>query len=369
MISNQSQKGGDSSTNIQAQHMVVHVGIDEKRAREIYQEMNLQLRMDYSQEALNTANSRVAEFEKRLMPKMVQVEGALEAFADPSFQLLLVEAQKTAASTERPEDYDLLSELLMHRFLKGENRIARAGISLAVGIVDKVSDEALLGLTVIHAVNQFIPRSGNIHQGLDVLNDLFGKIFYNKLPTGDAWLDHLELLNAVRINPSGNLKKIAQYYPEVLPGYVDVGINKNSENHEKAIEILNDHNLPCDILIEHALNSDFLRVFNRSANDIDEISLNHKIIHDGTLISVQEEKLSEEQKQAIISIYDLYSKDGDIKQNNVNLLMSEWDKRPNLKILREWWDNISTCFTVTSVGKVLAHSNAQRCDNSLPPLD
>ena len=42
MINSQSQKGGDGSTNLQAQQMVVHVGIDEKRAREIYQEMNLQ---------------------------------------------------------------------------------------------------------------------------------------------------------------------------------------------------------------------------------------------------------------------------------------------------------------------------------------
>ena len=33
MINSQSQKGGDGSTNLQAQQMVVHVGIDEKRAR------------------------------------------------------------------------------------------------------------------------------------------------------------------------------------------------------------------------------------------------------------------------------------------------------------------------------------------------
>lgn len=368
MINSQGQKGGDGSTNIQAQQMVMYVGIDEKRAREIYQEMNLQLRNDYSQEALNIANIRVAEFENRLMPKMAQVEGAMEAFADPSFQLLLVEAQKTAASTERPEDYDLLSELLIHRFQKGENRIARAGISLAVEIVDKVSDEALLGLTVTHAVNSFSPLSGDIRQGLDVFNDLFGKIFYGELPMGHAWLDHLDVLNAVRLNPAGSFKKIIQYYPEILSGYVDVGINKNSESHDKAIEILNNNDLPINILVEHALNSDFLRVFSRNASSIGEILLDRQIIHDGRIIAVQE-KLSEEQRHAVSSIYELYSKDGNLKQNNVNLFMSEWNERPNLKILREWWDNISTCFTITSVGKVLAHSNAQRCDKNLPPLD
>ena len=368
MINSQSQKGGDGSTNLQAQQMVVHVGIDEKRAREIYQEMNLQLRRDYSQEALNIANSRVREFENRLLPKMAQVEGALEAFADPSFQLILVEAQKTAASTERPADYDLLSELLIHRFQKGANRIARAGISLAVEIVDKVSDEALLGLTVSHAVSSFLPSSGDINQGLDVLNELFGKIFYRELPGGQDWLDHLDILDAVRLTPFGGLKKLGQYYPEVLPGYVDVGIAKKSENHDRAIEILNNHNLPASMLVEHALNNEFCRLVVRSMKSIDEISLVHQIFHEGRLIAVQQE-ISEEQKQAIKSIYDLYSKDGDIRSNNINSFMSEWDKRPNLKTLREWWDNISTSFTITSVGKVLAHSNAQRCDKNLPPLD
>lgn len=368
MTNKQNQKGGDSSTNIQAQQMVVHVGIDEKRAREIYQEMNLQLRKDYSQEALNLANARVIEFENRLMPKMAQVEGALEAFADPSFQLLLVEAQKTAASTERPADYDLLSELLIHRFQKGENRIARAGISLAVEIVDKISDEALLGLTVTHAINSFTPVSGDIYQGLDVLNDLFGKIFYSQLPVGQDWLDHLDILDAVRLNPFGGLKKVQQYYTEQLHGYVDVGINMNSESHNKAIEIIKNRSLPNNILVEHALNSDFLRVHLPSINHIASISIVHTVIHEGKLLHVPA-KLSEEQKNAISSLYELYTKDDAIKQINVESFMKEWDKRPNLKILREWWDSITTGFSVTSVGKVLAHSNAQRCDNNLPPLD
>ena len=63
------------------------------------------------------------------------------------------------------------------------------------------------------------------------------------------------------------------------------------------------------------------------------------------------------------------NKDENIKQQNSIKLMEEWDKRPNLKILREWWDLIPTSFEITSVGNVLAHSNAQRCDKNLPPLD
>lgn len=362
------QSGGDHSQQFQAGKMIVHVGIDEKRAREIYQEMNVQLRNDYSKEALEIANTRVADFENRLMSKMDAANGALEAFADPSFQLLLVKAQKAAASTERPADYDLLSELLIHRFQKGENRITRAGVSRAVEIVDEISDEALLGLTVSHAISTFFPVSGDIHQGLNVLNDLFGKIFYGKLPVGNNWLDHLDVLDAVRVTSFGSLKKIEQYYPEQLAGYVEIGIEKESENYVKAIEILNNNGLPHNILVDHALNGNFMRINLPNKNQISSLSLQQRVYHNGN-ISIIPVPLSTEQVTAINSVYELYNQDGNAKQQIINKFVEEWNKRPNLKILRDWWNNIDGLFQITSVGKVLAHSNAQRCDKSLPPLD
>jgi len=368
MANKQIQEAGDNSQQLQANNMIVNIGIDEKRAREIYQEMNLQLRKDYTQEALEIANSRVTEFENRLLPKMDAVDGALEAFADPSFQLLLVEAQKTAASTERPADYDLLSELLIHRFQKGDNRVIRAGISRAVEIVDKISDEALLGLTVFHSVNYFFPASGVIQQGLNTLNDLFGKLFYNNLPVGSEWLDHLDILDAIRVSNFGGLKKIEQYYPEMMSGYIDIGIEKNSDDYNKAVELLKNNGLPQNILIKHELNTDYVRVVLPNKDHIDSLALHHQIVNNGQLSFIKI-PLTDKQKSAINSIYDLYKKDANVRQQNVKKFMEEWNKQPNLNKLREWWDNINAGIQLTSVGKVLAHSNAQRCDKNLPPLN
>lgn len=370
MTSKQIQEAGDNSQQLQANNMIVNiVGIDEKRAREIYQEMNLQLRKDYSQEALNVANSRVAEFENRLLPKMEAIEGALEVFADPSFQVLLVEAQKAAASTERPADYELLSELLIHRFQKGNNRVIRAGISRAVEIVDKISDDALLGLTVFHSVGFFSPASGIIQQGLNTLNDLFGKLLYSDLPVGSEWFDHLDILDAIRVDSFRQLKKIEVYYPENLSGYVDIGIEKNSEDFDKAIELLKNNRLPQNILIEHELNSNYVRVATPNKVEIDTMALYHHQMVDNGRFSIMKFPLSDEQKNIIKSIYDLYKKDESIKQQNVNKFMEEWNNQPNLRKLREWWDNINVGIELTSVGRVLAHSNAQRCDKHLPPLN
>ena len=363
MGNKQVQDAGDNSQQFQANNMIFNVGIDEKRAREICQEVILQLKNKYTEEALKLAESRVSEFENKLLPKMKAIDGALEAFADPSFQLLLVEAQKTAASTERPADYDLLSELLVHRFQNGTNRNTRAGITRAVKIVDEISDEALLGLTVFHAVTCLYPVTGVIQEGLDVLNSLFGKLFYATLPTENDWLDHLDILNTIRIGEFGRLKKMEEYYSEQFAGYMDVGIKKLSQEYYKAIELLNSNNLPLNILIEHELNTDYVRLCVLNKNDIDPTKLTH-LSSNNTVIF-----LTDIQKNAIRSIYDLYKQDAAIRQENVNKFMEEWNKRANLKILREWWDNIKFSIQLTSVGKVLAHANAQRCDESLPSLN
>lgn len=364
MLTKQSQNGGDGSTNIQTDQMILNVGINEKRAREIYDEMNLQVRKDYSHEALVIANQRIEEFENKLMPKMEEVDGALEAFADPSFQLLLVEAQKTAASTDRKEDYDLLSELLLHRFEKGENRFTRAGINRAVEIVDEISDDALLGLTTLHAVSSFLPVSGDIHQGLNTLDSLYGKIFYDKLPMGNDWLDHLDILDTVRLSTFGNMKKIHEYYPTQLSGYIDVGIEKDSDNYDKVLEIIKNNNLPQNTLVKHIFNNNYFRINIPNRNKIDSIKA-QQLIND-KLILVD---LSNDQKDALNSIYDLYKQDTNLRDENIKIFMEEWNKRNNLKLLKEWWDNLNMSIQITSVGKVLAHSNAQRCDKTLPPLD
>lgn len=362
------QKSGDLSHQMQSDNMIVNFGIDEKRAREVFRDMNLQVRQDYTQEALEVANARLSDFENSLMPKMEKIDGALEAFSDPSFQILLVNAQKTAASTERPVDYDLLSELLIHRFQRSDNRIARAGISVAVEIVDKVADDALLGLTVAHAVSSFSPISGDICEGLDVLNELFGKIIYGQLPSGQEWLDHLDVLNAVRLSTFGNLKKVQQFYAELLPGYIAPGIKKDSEDVIKATEILEANSLPKNLLTEHSLNTDFLRIPVRDREQLKSISLHRQIIQNGVIV-MDTVKLTEDQQTALDSIYELYNKDSSLTQKNLDTFKAEWDKKANLKALKEWWDNIPIFLTITSAGKVLAHSNAQRCDHKLPPLN
>jgi len=365
MVDRQTQKAGDNAQQFLADTLIV-TGIDEKRVREIFAEMFAIERSNLTAEAGIAADDRVMEFENRLMPKMISAD-ALNAFGDPGFQILLRKAQIAAAATERPNDYELLSELLIHRFQKGDNRNTRAGITRAVEIIDQIDDDALLGLTVFNSVSVFLPRTSDIFQGLDALNDMFGKIIYGTLPTGNDWIDHLDILDAIRITGFENLKKFKEFYPLRLENYINPGIDISSDNYNKANEILTKVGLPQGTLIPHIFNPGYVRL-NISNLGIEYSLLFNNITQNDQAIQIQYSP-TKEQREALHAIFDLYSNDDNIKNKNINKLMEEIMKRQYLKLVKDWWDNIDTGFEITSVGRVLAHTNAQRCDKNLPPLN
>lgn len=352
------QKAGNNSTQVQASVINVYNGITEARAREIYQEEFEKIK-ELTKEAKQTAFQRVGELENRVIPKLSKIDKGLELFSNPDFQFLLLEAQKSAARSERSADYDLLTELLIHRVKNNSNREKMLAIKKAVEIVDSISDEALLGLTVLHSVSSFTPTAGNMESGLDSLDELFGKIIYDELPQGEHWLDHLDILGTIRINAISSLKPICDFYSERLEGYVCTGISKKSEDYQKALQIIADIKSSDNILVDHILNPGFVRI-----NIPDRYSLNSSSKEITTTIS-----LSEHEKSLLKDVFSLYDKDTNIIKNIKQRFSEEWDKRPNLLLLKNWWGNIPNGVAITEVGKVLAHANAQRCDNSLPSMD
>lgn len=364
----QLQKAGDGSNQYQANTIIVQNGIDEKRAREIYNEMFAVTRRDLSAEAYDVACRRVNEFENDLIPKMQKIDGALDAFADPAFQFMITSAHRTAASTDRPADYSLLSELLIHRIQRGENRATVAGISRAVEIVDKISDDALLALSVAFAIEQYNPVSGNISKGLDILDTLFGKLCYDKLPSGGLWLDHLDILDAVRITHFGSLKKYEVFCAETMPGYCTAGIKKDSENFTKAQQLLTESKIPVSFLVENELDNQYVRLPIIAPDSINSISLIHSIQINDQTVQVPT-ALTADQKNTLHKVYALYDKNSAVLEKIKTRFYSEIQKRENLRKVQIWWNSIPTSFNITAVGKVLAHANAKRCDNSLPDLD
>lgn len=355
----QTQEAKDNANQLQAHTMYVTIsGADEKRVREIFNEMYDIAKRDLSEIAIKIANERVAKFEDAFVPKITKIDGAINSLADPSFQLLLTEAHKTAAATEREADYDLLSELLVHRIKKVDDRKVRLGISEAVKIVDKIDDDALLGLTLAYSVNIY-PLNGNIYEGLNILEENMQKLMYDELPKGRDWIEHLDILKTIRISQFGKFKKIEEIYIEQLNGYACVGIKKDSEEYKKAIEFLKEIRLSNNILIEHELNDGYVRLALASITNIENINELRKFLYIKTGDEIKEEDIIKVQEN-LLKIYALYSDDKSLKKKIEEKFLDEWDKRPSLLKFKQWWNFIPNSFDITSVGNVLAHANAEK---------
>ena len=365
----QSQKAGDNSNQFQIAHLTI--GIDEKRAREIFDEkLNLAIK-DFSDEATRTATNRINNFENLLIEKMTKVEDALTAFADPSFQVLLLEAQRTAAASEREFDFELLSQLMLDRFQRGQNKLIRTGINRAVEIIDEISDEALLGLTAYFVYSNIVVNSSSVETSLNILNNLFKKIVYDKLPEGQDWLDQLDILSVIRLIPFSKPTNIRDTIFESLNGLMAIGISKNSEDLIKAKEKLIENKIPLNILVDNKFLNDYVRLDVDSRNMIEEIYLTNGITYNiynssNPPIRIQ---LSKNQKNVLYEIYDSYKIDSTLTMEIKNKFNVIFESYSELLMISKWIDNLPFNFQLTSVGRVIAAANAKRCEPSLPNFD
>lgn len=226
-------------------------------------------------------------------------------------------------------------------------------------IVGEIDSDALCALTIAHAVDSYLPLQGEAREGLGILDGLFSKLLYENLPQGIEWLDHLDVLGAIRLSQIGDLKKFSVYYPERLTGYASIGINKKSEQYNDAVELLKSINMNSDVLIENPFLEEYvyLPVFNKEAIK------NIQIIRSNTIRIVDEKEI-----QVFEKIWDIYEIDSNLQEKVNAKFIEMWDTFPSLKTVRLWWESIPTAFSITRVGKVLAHTNAKRCDNGIPDM-
>lgn len=365
---NQTQTAGDNAQQIQGQNVTIinQIGITEQRAREICSEMFAVAKRDLTFEAEKTALERVNKLEDRLMPKMYRIEGALENFADPSFQVFLTKANKAAACTDRESDYDLLSELLIHRIEKKNSRKDLVGLNRAVEIVDQITDEALNGLTVFFIVQSINPVADSLENGLAILNNLYRKLPLTNLPKGNGWLDELDILDAVRSSSIGTLKKLEEYWTNVYSGFVSAGIKIGGEKWIEVTQILKDSGLSEKTLIPNVLLDGYVLVPVLNEDSIDSFKQNMISITDGSVIQVP---ISDAKKHTLHKIYSMYDKSSDLMNKVKKAFVEKLDSYYAIKTIRNWWNSIPHSADVTAVGRVLAHANAKRCDPSIPNLN
>ncbi len=368
MSDKQLQKAGDNVTQVQMLNPTIVCGIDEKRVREVCSEMAVETVKACTAEATAVALERIEHFTTMLLPRVEQIENNFSSFSDPSFQTMLRKAQLAAACSDRSLDYEMLSELLVHRINNKNNIKKKASIAKAVEIVDDIDDDSLCALTVLHAVSNFVPVTGNITQGIYNLADLYDKLDYENLPSDRSWIDNLSILGCVTTFAFFSPNSFEDMFYQELNGYAGVGIRKDSDDYNKALQMLSDNEMDRRILVDHELNTGYVRLPISQKSGIEKLECQTIQVINGIPYRVSHD-LTEAQKKCLNDIFDMYSKDtvlqGEIKKKFTDILM----RRSSIRSIAKWWNDFNTSFSLTSVGRVIAHANAQRIDNTLPNLD
>jgi len=280
-----------------------------------------------------------------------------EAFRDPAFQVALRTAQISAASTERASDYDLLAGLISDHAARGNERKVRAGLSRAIEIVGDLDAAALRGLTLFAAVEQYTPLSGDCLEGLGVINGLYGDLMVESAPpTGAEWIEHLDVLDAVRISSIGNFRKFREYYPGKTPGYVCKGVMEGSEELSDVASELLGVGLSIQ-LVPHALKPGWLRAPLARSADLEQRLTGRRLT-------------AQHLASATATLRNRTGID-DIDPELIDGFMGYVDEFPHITTVRDWWDQLQPSFSLTPVGRVLARANALRLDSRgvLPPID
>lgn len=360
---NQSQRAGAGASQIQVTgdyHHHDHSGITEERALQIAQAEAQRLIEQYAIESQPVSAGRIAQLDARVV-RLLAAQELLDALAQPAFQVSLRKAQIGAASTDRTSDYDLLAGLLAERAARGSERPLRAGVNRAIEVVDQLDEDALAGITVFEAVTRIIPSGRVLSASLAKINDTLALVMppNGALPVGREWLDHLDILDAVRVDPVQSFRDFDEYIPDQTPGFISEGVAEGSDAHLRALEKLRDVHVDPSVLVAHELKPGFLRIASPGIVYFER----------GLRKRQQDGTLTENQVDACLDVARSEMRMTEIDATLRPAFIEEWVKHPTLNDVREWWKQFPVHFYLTVVGKSLARANQQRLDLSGVFLD
>lgn len=364
MSDSQKQVAEENANQIQVNgNLIVQNGLTLKEAFSIFDT----LKTTCVELAVLKADERIKKLEDKLRSRIEKLEErvkVLESFANSSFQVSLINAQKSAACSENEVAIDILTELIIARVFKGDNVQNRIGINHAIEIIDQVDSASLCALTVLYTVTNYIYTFGEPIKGLQQLNNLYSVMMQQELPDFDdrLWLDGLDILKVIRISPAQKFKKFSEYFSLRVSGYSYAGIEKDSKEYEEAQKILAGVDAG-SLLVDNVFMPGYARL-NVVGEDQLEAIFTVELI-DGKEIKVP---INDEVKEALHKVWRLYTKDSKVNKTAFEAFMKEADSFPAIKRIHEWWDSFPYYFDITRTGSAIAYANAKRIAPDLPEL-
>lgn len=351
---NQQQKAGNNSNQIQ----ITNNGVNAAEVVQIVQTQMQTILQQTTAIAHNVATERIMELQSRLL-KDLATTNTMQGLVDPAIQYQIGRAEKAAAISDRSSDYDVLSQLIVQRIQKKDDKYTATATEMAIEIVDKVSTEALDALTIVAVFEIIIVKLPTLNQVLASLNAIYREFHFQSLPDTADWVENLELLNVIKVR-SGGLKDFQSWFYSAYPDLVTLGIRKDSDAYLEATKLLDDVKLNDTFLPENPLDDAYARIVIDGVDSIPEMT---------GMNGGHEVPLNEDQIEALETIHGLYSGE----QLDVNAFNNLLHQQADLTKIAGWWDSLAALMngqqqavSLTKVGRALGYTNAKRLNPELP---
>lgn len=334
----QRQQGGDSSTNLQGQSIVIHQGITYSDAKEIALDIYKANFIKLSLDAAELARSRAEELTEKFLAKLqADNETAVSELSQPGMQASLFEAQKQCAKSGDKNLEGLLVDILVERASTPERTIHQIVLDESLAVAGKLTTEQMDALTV-----NFLLTHTKSHAlvSLEAIRNYFDKQiipFLSELREQSSCYEHLEYVGCGSYMHGGDhIHPIEHLFRLNYPGLFSKGFDKSVfENEVGPIYDCPELSMLC-----------FHDSSKLQFNALDTANLKNK---------AEENGISQDITDKACSLFD-YSlmSDQEIKEYILKV------KPETQKLFDLWKESSISKFTLTTVGIAIAQANYRR---------
>jgi hypothetical protein len=333
----QKQEGGDSSTNLQGQSIVINQGITYSDAKDIALDVYKANYLQLSQDAAELARARAEELTDDFLAKLKEEqEDAISEISTPGMQSALYEAQKQFAKTGDKDLEGLLVDILVERAITPERNIQQIVLDEALIVAGKLTAEQMDALTLNFLISKTQKQNlVNIEKIISYINEELIP-FTHKLTDYSSCYEHLEYAGCGSIMESSTIKPIEELFKNGYPALFSKGFSEDKFKSDVGEIALYQR-----LLIRHF----------HSVNNLQLSCMNIEVLRH----LAKEQNISDENTNKLISLFNSTS------MNAAEVKDYLLEKIPSIKALFDLWSNSKISkFTLTTVGIAIAQANFRR---------
>lgn len=225
----QKQQGGDSSTNLQGQSIIINQGISYSDARDIALDVYKANFIQLSQDAADLARKRAEELTDSFLEKLKETqEIAINEMQQPAMQTALYEAQKQYAKSGDKNLEFMLVDILVQRASTPERSTKQIVLDEALEVVNKLTNEQLNILSLNFSLTRLTRLNiGNLEELITYIQTELLAFFDSNAAYHQSWFEHLAYTGCVTLMDATRYKTVPELILKTYPAMFQKGFDEN----------------------------------------------------------------------------------------------------------------------------------------------